>query len=1271
MTSFGKIAILLLLPILSLAQIPVNTNFDVFSQQPIDTRDTITTLADTANITWKFEGLITYAADVDERWIWDGTKFNKLSSEFLMYGSGSPEGAVIADLGVLYTRTDATGGVFFKSTVSGNTGWIELPISEGGASSFTDLSDTPGSLSGQANKMVVVNPGETGTIFQDYIVDSTRLDADTLRYYQNGIEVGKDALPLADGTETIVTAGANINVSGDGSSGTPYVITGTGGGGASAGYIAQIHLDSFGAIPGDGINDDVAIQQAIDTLIANNYHTITMSPGGVYDIESIEILGDASDSTLVIWDLNGGTLQMTSQTTQTGNIYMRNADNYVFYNGTIAGEIDGSYAYDTNDVFLWWEQSSNITFHTIHFKAVSSHAFYGKNYDPTSLTEKRGAVWHNITFEGQNTDVDSFLQYSYIKYGKGAEYNIHSNIKKLGGYSLVRSEQGANDMWSNVIVLDSNIDNLSSSNKFETGIFYYAGISGGQNSGKLQLKNIKINHVDNIVPIVVKGDDTKTNNIVQISNVHLLVNGVQGSLNTQIHLKNCPDAVLDKIVYRPRDQLVGSIIDLDNSSRTRIINSHIEDTGYALKLTNSDSIYLANNYFDVRDDIDPASTGSAYYLSNEPNYPSVRAANADTYLAEGSRYSVTGEDVLLRKNSSATISSIDKPYLIFDDSTMISGIADASTEYMMEFDNSTLPSEWLQDTMRVEMRFRILSDSGATNQRFFWLNSGTPRIQVQGRRDNTIRVTTVTTLGTTNDNIDGGVWQDNAWHILVISVKDDSIKTFIDGNLVNNFEETAFRSDTLAVSDWFIGGPGLNSLNGWNGEIDYWEINGDRYEFGTANEPRVSYSTTGNISGSDYKPTRVFANDFDFSRDVGGRFNMELTSGSEDQTASEVYRDSSLYISNENVTFTANFLDTLDFLSITSRVNSSSTQNNTITLPDPADSLVNTRIVVYSDDLDNGVIDTYDTEVTSTNIYKGNQAIASTYALAGGETIELICVPRSTGYIWELVSTWDGWTSSNTLGNTSQTFKVERKSSYIFDNTVSSRDTLDVSDLVTGDEIKIEFRGQDSRITKALYLTSGQFLWNGNTLDSLYNNYGSQHLDLIWNGINFNVHGNSMPINMTGWAKYSSTTINRTSPQTITNGPTDTLTLNFVPTDSIVSEMPYGFESLYSSSDTTILAMNSGDGFVLRLDVDIRSSTTNNYAVFLLDIGGSQGVIVERTIPLIRGPGAWTRQSISFNYYTLDTFVANGGKIRFVAPDDNYDLANPSLIITKVHSASP
>jgi hypothetical protein len=49
-----------------------------------------------------------------------------ITNPLVIRGNGSPEGAVTAKFSALYTRKDSPGGIYYKSTGSGNTGWLTL-----------------------------------------------------------------------------------------------------------------------------------------------------------------------------------------------------------------------------------------------------------------------------------------------------------------------------------------------------------------------------------------------------------------------------------------------------------------------------------------------------------------------------------------------------------------------------------------------------------------------------------------------------------------------------------------------------------------------------------------------------------------------------------------------------------------------------------------------------------------------------------------------------------------------------------------------------------------------------------------------------------------------------------------------------------------------------------------------------------------------------------------------------------------------------------------
>jgi len=70
--------ILLFVATFATAQISVNTNFNALTNQPIDTRDTLTNLADTSDVDWKYPGLLTYAVDSSQWWFYDGAYWQQL-----------------------------------------------------------------------------------------------------------------------------------------------------------------------------------------------------------------------------------------------------------------------------------------------------------------------------------------------------------------------------------------------------------------------------------------------------------------------------------------------------------------------------------------------------------------------------------------------------------------------------------------------------------------------------------------------------------------------------------------------------------------------------------------------------------------------------------------------------------------------------------------------------------------------------------------------------------------------------------------------------------------------------------------------------------------------------------------------------------------------------------------------------------------------------------------------------------------------------------------
>lgn len=84
----------------------------------------------------------------------------------------------------------------------------------------------------------------------------------------------------------------------------------------------------------------------------------------------------------------------------------------------------------------------------------------------------------------------------------------------------------------------------------------------------------------------------------------------------------------------------------------------------------------------------------------------------------------------------------------------------------------------------------------------------------------------------------------------------------------------------------------------------------------------------------------------------------------------------------------------------------------------------------------------------------------------------------------------------------------------------------------------------------------------------------------------------------------------------------------------------------------------SGEGYGLRITFVVDPTLNNRNFTLKLDIGGSQGVVWEKTERLARGAGVDTKMSFYIPYYALGTFFANGGvfKVNVDGDSDLFDI---------------
>lgn len=192
----------------------------------------------------------------------------------------------------------------------------------------------------------------------------------------------------------------------------------------------------------------------------------------------------------------------------------------------------------------------------------------------------------------------------------------------------------------------------------------------------------------------------------------------------------------------------------------------------------------------------------------------------------------------------------------------------------------------------------------------------------------------------------------------------------------------------------------------------------------------------------------------------------------------------------------------------------------------------------------------------------------------------------------------------------------------------------------------------------AAYDVSGNLIYKTSDSSVYYSN-GSEFTKLL---------SSSQEV-VTGWAQYNGDFYDTDNKLVVTEGDTSTLYVN---NSSVInSQLPIGVSSFYNESDTTIIGVNSGDAYLLRVSFKASSSINNGRAELLLDIGASPQriIILGRNIGLSRGSNVTQTISSTSSIYSLNTFVANGCKVKIYADDGNISVWDISFLITRVHKA--
>ena len=158
-------------------------------------------------------------------------------------------------------------------------------------------------------------------------------------------------------------------------------------------------------------------------------------------------------------------------------------------------------------------------------------------------------------------------------------------------------------------------------------------------------------------------------------------------------------------------------------------------------------------------------------------------------------------------------------------------------------------------------------------------------------------------------------------------------------------------------------------------------------------------------------------------------------------------------------------------------------------------------------------------------------------------------------------------------------------------------------------------------------------------------------------------------VSSTGWAQYNDTSLSSGSPQVILEGNSNVITNNAGTV--IDSQLPPGVTSLYDSVTQKVTPETSGDAYMIRIAFTAFTSSPSGLAVIEVDIGGAQGIILERSFTFPKGTGLSNATQFSSTnlVYTLGTFVANGGDIKIRSETGDTSIYDVSYVIDRVHKA--
>lgn len=151
-------------------------------------------------------------------------------------------------------------------------------------------------------------------------------------------------------------------------------------------------------------------------------------------------------------------------------------------------------------------------------------------------------------------------------------------------------------------------------------------------------------------------------------------------------------------------------------------------------------------------------------------------------------------------------------------------------------------------------------------------------------------------------------------------------------------------------------------------------------------------------------------------------------------------------------------------------------------------------------------------------------------------------------------------------------------------------------------------------------------------------------------------------VNGLGWERYFDGTHTELSPQTLTAGIENLITIDGA--TSLVSQSPLDVGPMWSAN--TLNAVGLNDMLMIRIDFKGKISNADGSFEISMDIGGDVGLVFLKAERFRRGANIEQPFFFAVPIYTGSTFLENGGQI-FINPSHTMEIYGKSILIQRTY----